>query len=86
MEQKSALCLNSKMVSARRAKPPTSAPIIRIKHIVRGLLEGIFAQGQVYVLVSRVTDPRNFHLLGLPPLDMLEEVAAAWRVAGLDVG
>ena len=56
-----------------------------IKHIVRGVLEGIFAQGQVYVLVSRVTDPQNFHLLGLPPIDMLEEVAAAWRAEGLDV-
>ena len=53
---------------------------------MRGLLEGIFAQGQVYVLVSRVTDPRNFHLVGLPPIDMLEDVAKAWRAAGLDVG
>ena len=50
---------------------------------MRGLLEGIFAQGQVYVLVSRGTDPRNFHLLGLPLVDMLEEVAKAWRAAGL---
>ena len=58
---------------------------LSIMHIVRGLLEGIFAQGQFYVLVSRVTDPRNFHLLGLPPIDMLEEVADAWRAAGLDV-
>ena len=30
-------------------------------------------------------DPRNFHLLGLPPVDMLEEVAKALRAAGLDV-
>ena len=74
------------------------------------MLEGIFAQGQVYVLVSRVTDrcrinepsvlvlrsvrmstilfhldPRNFELLGIPPIDMLEDVAEAWRREGLDV-
>ncbi len=33
--------------------------------------------GQVYVLVSRVTDPKNFHLCGIPPKDMEEEVAQA---------
>lgn len=72
---------------ARRGQRLTveSSPAHWFKQIVRGLLEGIFAQGQVYVLVSRVTDPRNFHLLGLPPIDMLEEVANAWRAAGLDV-
>ncbi len=35
--------------------------------------------------MSRVTDPQNFELIGLPPADMLEEVARAWRDAGLDV-
>jgi len=58
---------------------------LSIMHFVRGCLEGVFAQGQVYVLVSRVTDPRNFELLGIPPVDLLEEVAEAWRVAGMDV-
>jgi len=58
---------------------------LSIKHFVRGCLEGVFAQGQVYVLVSRVTDPRNFELLGIPPVDLLEEVAEAWRAAGMDV-
>jgi len=48
-------------------------------------LEGVFAQGQVYVLISRVTDPKNFQLLGLPPIDLLEHVVDAWREAGLDV-
>ena len=37
------------------------------------------------MLISRVTDPRNFELLGIPPLDLLEDVAEAWRAAGLDV-
>ena len=44
--------------------------------------------GQVRACVSdhiRQQDPRNFHLLGLPPVDMLEEVAKALRAAGLDV-
>jgi len=35
---------------------------LSIKHIVRGSLEGIFAVGQVYVLISRVTDPANLEL------------------------
>ena len=57
---------------------------LSIAHIVRGCLEGIFAQGQVYVLFSRCTDPKNFHLVGLPPCDILEEVFVAWMNAGLD--
>ena len=43
---------------------------LSIKHIVRGSLEGIFAFGQVYVLISRVTDPANLELIGLPPKDL----------------
>ena len=58
---------------------------LTIAHVVHGGLEGVFAHGQVYVLVSRVTDPRNFHAVGLPPLDLLDAVARAWRDAGLDV-
>jgi hypothetical protein len=47
---------------------------LSIRHIVRGCLEGVFAQGQVYVLVSRVTCPWHFQLVGLPPKDLLEDV------------
>ena len=36
-------------------------------------------------LRSRVTDPSNFCLVGLPPFDILEDLAAALRAAGLDV-
>jgi hypothetical protein len=53
--------------------------------IVRGCLEGVFAQGHVYVMVSRVTDPKNFRLIGLPPKDLLHDVVSAWEKAGLDV-
>lgn len=55
-----------------------------IKHVVLGSLEGIFALGQVYVPVSRVTDPENFHLVGVPPKDLVEAVALALRAAGFD--
>ena len=58
---------------------------LSIPHIVRGCLEGVFAQGQVYVLASRCTDPANFHLVGIPPADLLDDVKAAWAKAGLDV-
>ena len=86
----------------------TLPPRLTARLQVRGVLEGIFAQGQLYVLVSRVTDccwattwmtvqpsmsscavtltcvffalhqdPRHFHLLGLPPIDLLEEAPAS---------
>ena len=44
----------------------------------------MFAQGQVYVLISRCTDPKNFELVGIPPADCLMDVVAAWTKAGLD--
>ena len=31
----------------------------------------------MYVLISRVTDPANFALVGLPPFDLLEDLARA---------
>jgi hypothetical protein len=58
---------------------------LTIRHRVDGCLEGMFALGQLYVLWSRVTDPVLFSSVGLPPADMLDDVASAWRDAGLDV-
>ena len=49
------------------------------------VIQGIFAQGQLYVLVSRVTDPRHFVLIGIPPRDLVADVARAVYAAGLDV-
>jgi len=37
------------------------------------------------VLISRVTDPANFALVGLPPFDLLEDLARALREKGLDI-
>ena len=58
---------------------------LSIKHLVLGSLEGVFALGQVYVLISRVTDPKNFMLLGVPPKDLIEDVAQALLRKGIDV-
>ena len=58
---------------------------LTIRRTVHGCLEGVFAQGQIYVLISRVTDSLDFHAIGLPPMDLLDAVAQAWREAGLDV-
>ena len=56
-----------------------------IKHLVLGSLEGVFALGQVYVLISRVTDPKNLLLLGVPPKDLLEDLAQELLRQGIDV-
>ena len=42
-------------------------------------------KGHVYLLTSRVTDRSNFALAGLPPIDILDQLAAALRANGLDV-
>ena len=42
-------------------------------------------EGQVYVLVSRCTDCANFHLVGVPPKDLVLLVEEAWRAAGMNV-
>ncbi len=41
--------------------------------------------GQLYVLISRVTGPNNFNLIGIPPRDLLEDVAEALMRERLDV-
>ena len=41
-------------------------------------------QGQVYVLISRVTDPDNLELIGVPPKDLIDEIALALFAAGKD--
>ena len=37
------------------------------------------------MLVSRVTDPQNFLLIGVPPKDLLEDIAAALISSGINV-
>jgi hypothetical protein len=39
----------------------------------------------VYVLISRTVDPRNILLVGVPPKDMIEDVAQALLSAGISV-
>ncbi len=58
---------------------------LTIGHVVKLCLEGIFAHGSAYVSCSRSTDPANLVCIGLPPKDLLDDVAACWRARGLDV-
>ena len=58
---------------------------LTLQNIVRLCLEGIFAHGSFYVGALRSTDPDNFQLIGLPPLDLLDDVAAKWLELNLDV-
>ena len=39
----------------------------------------------MYVLVSRVTDPKNFSLVGIPPRDLIEDLAQELLRQGIDV-
>ena len=48
-------------------------------------MEGVFAAGSLYVLISRVTDPGNLELIGLPPADLLDDVAEELLRRGIDV-
>ena len=52
---------------------------------VIGSLEGEFVQGQLYKMLSRVRDPTNFMLIGLPPKDLIEDVAEELHRKGIDV-
>ena len=44
---------------------------------VHGLLEGIFAHRQTYVLLSRTLDDEKFWCVGVPPQDILLDVMKA---------
>ena len=48
------------------------AQALTIRHNVHGCLESVFALGQLYVLWSRVTNPKLFKAVGIPPEDLLD--------------
>ena len=53
-----------------------SAPTLRLSPWLRRALS--------VSRISRVTDPRNLTLVGLPPKDLLVEVMAGWQATGYD--
>ena len=58
---------------------------LSIKHQLIGSVEGIFALGQAYVFFSRTTDPQKIMLVGVPPKDLVEDVAQRLISKGVDV-
>ena len=58
---------------------------LSIKHQLIGSLEGIFALGQAYVFFSRTTDPQKTMLVGVPPKDIVQDLAQALIAKGIDV-
>ena len=42
-------------------------------------------QGQIHMLVSRVTDPQNLLFVGVPLKNLLEDIAGALLARGVDV-
>eukprot|EP00662_Eupelagonemidae_sp_cell21_P030375 gene30375-19230_t len=69
-----------------RARTPARA-VPQRKHGGRHGCAGgnVAPAGQIYVVVSRATSPQGFTAIGIPPADLLDEVAARWRDEGLDV-
>ena len=49
---------------------------LSIPHVVKDYLGDIFAWYQLYILLSRITDPAAFHLIDLPPKDLINHIAA----------
>ena len=55
------------------------------EQVVTICLERISGYGEFYSLLRHCSDPAKLRLVGVPPSDMIDSVAAAWAAAGLDV-
>ena len=55
------------------------------EQVVTICLDRISGYGEFYSLVRHCSDPAKLRLVGVPPSDMIDSVAAAWAAAGLDV-
>ena len=58
---------------------------LTILHQVADCLEGMFAHGQIFALISCVANDKYLVAVGLPPVDLLDDVAAAWVALGMNV-
>ena len=68
-------------IARTRAHTPSPLPFAVMRAHARA---GVRAP-EVYVLISRVTDPQNLMLTGLPPKDLWEDISQLWLRAGINI-
>ena len=73
------------MGQASRARALTHTVTVAIRsHACARARAGARAP-EVYVLISRVTDPQNLMLTGLPPKDLWEDISQLWLRSGINI-
>ena len=71
------------MGQASRARAYTPSPLSFA--VMRAHARAGVRAPEVYVLISRVTDPQNLMLTGLPPKDLWEDISQLWLRAGINI-
>ena len=68
-------------IARTRAHTPSPLPFA----VMRAHARAGARAPEVYVLISRVTDPQNLMLTGLPPKDLWEDISQLWLRAGINI-